>query len=145
MLEAEPEFSLGNKGSNLPSTSMTTTASPPIAQNVVRQPSQSPTTRPKGIPITMASVVPVASMLSACAFLPTGAMRTASAAVIDQNTACDSATPMRLAMSISKLVTMPDAAWLTINSANTPMSSLRRSILRVSNINGSDAKATTQA
>ena len=93
----------------------------------------------------MASVVPVASRLSACAFLPCGATRTARAAVMDQNTACENATPARLSTSMAKLLASPESAWLTINSPNTPMSSLRRSIFRVSSISGSEASATIQA
>ena len=38
-----------------------------------------------------------------------------------------------------------DSTWLAINNANSPISSLRRSIWLVSSINGSDINATTQA
>ena len=64
---------------------------------------------------------------------------------MDQNTACDSAMPMRLTMSEAKLQATPDSTWLATNSANTPISSLRRSTLRVSSMKGSEARATIQA
>jgi len=140
-----PAFSLGRRGSSRARATMTMAATPPTARNVVRQPSHSPTIRPSGMPSTMAMEVPVASRLSATAFLPGGATRTASEAVMDQNTACDSAMPMRLTMSEAKLQATPDSTWLATNSANTPISSLRRSTLRVSSMKGSEARATIQA
>ncbi|MNT20846.1 hypothetical protein D3C72_1561650 [compost metagenome] len=112
---------------------------------MIRQPSASPTTRPNGIPITIASVVPVANSPSALACCPGGATRTAREAVIAQNTACAKAIPIRLNNSMAKLCAIHDSKWLTINSTKTMISSLRRSTLRVSSIIGSDARATTQA
>ncbi|MNM69094.1 hypothetical protein D3C81_806810 [compost metagenome] len=99
MLLAEPLFWLGRAGSSRANTSDTSNATPPMAMKVTRQPSHSPTMRPSGIPSTIATEVPVANRPSACGRLPSGAMRTASDAVIDQNTACASAMPMRLAIS----------------------------------------------
>ena len=80
---------------------MARAATAPMAMKVVRQPSSSPTTRPSGMPSTMATDVPTASRLSACAFLPAGARRTASEAVMAQKTACDKATPTRLTSSMA--------------------------------------------
>ena len=77
----------------------------------------------------------------ACACLPAGATRTASDAVIDQNTACEKATPARLRTSMAKLFASPDTTWLAMNTANTPISSLRRSMCRVSSMQGSEARA----
>ncbi|MNJ62632.1 hypothetical protein D3C77_584810 [compost metagenome] len=111
----------------------------------MRQPSASPTTRPNGMPMTIARVVPVASSPSALACCPGGATRTAKEAVIAQNTACARAMPMRLSNSMAKLCATQDNKWLTINNTNTTISSLRRSTLRVSSIIGSEARATTQA
>jgi len=71
-----------------------------MTRKVVRQSSASPTTRPSGIPSTIASALPVASRPRACACLPAGATRTASDAVIDQNTACARAMPIRLSISM---------------------------------------------
>ncbi|MNV98627.1 hypothetical protein D3C71_1939060 [compost metagenome] len=51
------------------------------------------------MPSTMAIDVPTASRLKACAFLPSGARRTASEAVMDQKMACDKAMPTRLTSS----------------------------------------------
>ena len=51
----------------------------------------------------MASDVPVANNPSACTCLPSGARRTASEAVIDQNSAWDNATPIRLSNRMPKL------------------------------------------
>lgn len=81
---------------------MVANAPRPIAVKVIRQPKYWPIMRPIGIPNTIASAVPVAIRLSACARLPGGAMRMASADVIDQNTACAKAIPMRLITSTSK-------------------------------------------
>src|SRR5690606_22532541 len=116
-----------------------------MTRNVVRQPIIPPITRPRGTPSTIAMVVPVASRPSACAVLPGGATRTASEAVIDQNTAWAKAMPVRLTSNTSKLQATPESRWLPINSRNNQISSLRRSILRVSSISGSEASATIQA
>ncbi|MNW10634.1 hypothetical protein D3C71_2078880 [compost metagenome] len=80
---------------------MASAATAPMAMKVVRQPSNSPTTRPSGTPSTMATEVPTASRLSAWAFLPSGARRTASEAVMAQKIACASATPTRLTSSMA--------------------------------------------
>ncbi len=93
----------------------------------------------------MASAVPVAIRLSAWARLPGGAIRIASAEVIDQNTAWAKAMPMRLTTSTVKFHAKNDNTWLAINNTNRPMSRRRRSILLVSSMNGSDINATTQA
>ncbi|MNF10903.1 hypothetical protein D3C80_2119840 [compost metagenome] len=79
------------------------------------------------------------------ACLPGGATRTASDAVIDQNTAWARAMPIRLTISTVKLQAMPDSTWLAVNSRKTNTSSLRRSKSRVRSIIGSDASDTTQA
>ncbi|MCY1384497.1 hypothetical protein D9M69_727590 [compost metagenome] len=99
MLLAEPLLWLGRAGSRRASTSITSRATPPMAMKVMRQPSSSPTMRPSGMPSTIATDVPVASSPSACGRLSCGATRTASEAVIDQNTAWASAMPTRLAIS----------------------------------------------
>ncbi len=112
---------------------------------VMRQPSNCPTTRPSGRPSTIASAVPPASRLSAWAFLPGGATRIASEAVIDQNTECASATPAREITSVVKSQATAVSTWLAINSMNTPISSLRRSILLVSSMHANEAAATIQA
>ena len=112
---------------------------------VMRQPSASPTTRPSGMPSTIASEVPVASRPSALAWPPSGATRTASAAVIDQNTAWARAMPMRLAISSGQLQATAETAWLAQNSTNTASSSLRRSMWRVASISGNEVSATIQA
>ena len=117
----------------------------PIARKVIRQPKYWPIMRPIGIPNTIASAVPVAIRLSACARLPGGAMRMASADVIDQNTACAKAIPMRLITSTSKFQAKNDRTWLAMNRINRPISRRRRSTLLVSSINGSDINATTHA
>ncbi len=75
----------------------------------MRQPSSSPTMRPSGMPSTIATEVPVASRPSACGRLSAGAMRTASEAVIDQNTACARAMPMRLSINTPKLQASADS------------------------------------
>ncbi len=116
-----------------------------MAMKVVRQPRASPTTRPSGMPRTIARVVPVASSPSALACCPGGATRTASEAVMAQNTAWAKAMPIRLSISTWKLQASPDSTWLAMNSRNTPTSSLRRSMLRVSSIIGNEASDTTQA
>lgn len=105
----------------------------------------SPSTRPRGMPSTIARMVPVASSPSALAWRPGGATRTARDAVMDQNTAWARAMPMRLAISVAKLVARPEATWLAANSRNTPTSRRRRSMLRVTSIIGSEARDTTQA
>ena len=94
---------LGNVGNILICSTNTIKAIPPIPPNVARQPNHCPTKRPKGTPNTIANEVPVASTLSANAFLPSGATRIAIAAVMDQNIACDIAIPTRLMSSTSKL------------------------------------------
>ncbi len=76
---------------------------------------------------------------------PGGATRTASEAVMAQNTACARAMPMRLTRSMAKLCDSQDNKWLTMNTMNTNNSKRRRSMLRVSSIIGRDASATTQA
>ncbi|MNE75393.1 hypothetical protein D3C80_1715490 [compost metagenome] len=116
-----------------------------MAMKVVRQPSASPSTRPSGMPKTMARVVPVASRPKALTCLPGGATRTAREAVIDQNTAWATAMPTRLASNIPKLVAIALTMWLAMNSVKSMTSNLRRSMLRVSSIIGSDSKVTIQA
>ena len=117
----------------------------PMAKKVVRQPKYCPTMRPIGRPSTIASAVPVAIRLSACARLPAGARRIASDAVIDQNTAWAKAIPTRLMTSTVKFHAINDSTWLAMNKTNRPISSLRRSIWLVSSMNGRDISATTQA
>ena len=60
------------------------------------------------MPSTMATEVPVASKPRACARLSAGATRTASEAVMDQNTACDTATPRRPTIKEAKFQATPD-------------------------------------
>ncbi|MCY1454625.1 hypothetical protein D9M71_717040 [compost metagenome] len=144
-LRSEPEFWLGSSGRDLTRHSKVARATPAIARKVVRQPRASPTTRPSGMPMTIARVVPVASRPKALACCPGGATRTASEAVMAQNTAWARAMPIRLSSSMPKLCATPESRWLTMNNAKTMISSLRRSMLRVSSIIGSDARATTQA
>ncbi len=93
----------------------------------------------------MARQVPVASRPSAWVCLPAGAMRTASEAVIDQNTAWAKAMPMRLATSTSKLQATPERPWQAMKTTKTNISRRRRSMERVASIIGSDIRATTQA
>ena len=102
-LRSEPEFWLGSNGRLRASQNTSATARPAITKKVVRQPIASPSKRPRGIPKTMASDVPVANNPSACTCLPSGARRTASEAVIDQNSAWDKATPIRLSNRMPKL------------------------------------------
>ncbi|MNR54798.1 hypothetical protein D3C85_1750510 [compost metagenome] len=97
------------------------------------------------MPRTMARVVPVASRPSALACWPGGATRTASEAVMAQNTACARAMPIRLTSNMAKLCDSHDSKWLTMNTRNTNSNRRRRSMLRVSSIIGSEASATTQA
>ena len=104
-----------------------------------------PMTRPSGIPITIAITVPVLSRPKAWLPLPCGATRTASEAVIDQNTACVSAIPIRLSSRISKFHARNDTAWLAVNSANSTSSRRRRSKFLVASISGSDSSATIHA
>ncbi len=114
-------------------------------KKVVRQPKSCPTIRPSGSPSTIASAVPVASRLNAWARLPAGARRIASEAVIDQKMACAKAMPIRLITSTVKFHAKNDRTWLAIKSTNSPINSLRRSTWLVSNINGKESDATTQA
>ncbi|MNV72929.1 hypothetical protein D3C71_1660500 [compost metagenome] len=144
-LRSEPEFWLGSNGSDFIRQSMVANATPAMLRKVTRQPSASPTTRPSGIPRTIANVVPVASRPKALACWPGGATRTASDAVMAQNTAWDMAMPMRLTSNMAKLCDSHDNRWLTMNTRNTNSNRRRRSTLRVSSIIGSDARATTQA
>ena len=72
-------------------------------------------------------------------------MRTASEAVMDQNTACVSAIPTRLASRISNRHEANDRMWLTVNSANSTSSRPRLSIWRVSSMSGSEVSATIHA
>ncbi|MNP72615.1 hypothetical protein D3C76_1692020 [compost metagenome] len=65
--------------------------------------------------------------------------------MIDQNTAWASATPAREITSVVKFQATAVSTWLAINSMNTPISSLRRSILLVSSIHTREAEATIQA
>ena len=141
----EPEFWLGSNGKVLVSQNTSNAASPAITTKVVRQPIASPSKRPRGTPITIASDVPVASKPSACTCLPSGARRTASDAVMDQNSAWDNATPIRLSNRMPKLVARLDSTWLAINSPNNTSSNLRRSTLRVISMIGSEASDTTHA
>ena len=69
----------------------------------------------------------------------------ASDAVIDQKMAWANAMPTRLITSTVKFQAINDSTWLAINTTNSPISSLRRSIWLVSSINGRDISATTQA
>ncbi|MNE64350.1 hypothetical protein D3C80_1597580 [compost metagenome] len=144
-LASEPECSLFSTGSKRHSITNARVAHTAMPINVIRQPSSCPTTRPNGKPSTIASAVPPASMLSACAFLPAGATRMANDAVIDQNTECASATPAREITKVVKFQATAVSTWLAINRINTPISSFRRSILLVSNIQTSDIVATIQA
>src|SRR5690606_18751882 len=93
----------------------------------------------------MANEVPVASTLSASAFLPSGATRIAIAAVMDQNIACDSAIPTRLISNTSKLHANTDNTWLAIKTTNKPKSKILRSKRLKSSINGNDMAATIHA
>ena len=77
--------------------------------------------------------------------MPGGATRIASEAVIDQNTECASATPAREMTSVVKFQATAVSTWLAINSTNTPISNLRRSILLVSSMHANEAAATIQA
>lgn len=78
-------------------------------------------------PKTIASAVPVAIKLNACARFPAGAIRIARDAVIDQKIACAKATPMRLITRTVKLHDKNDSTWLAINTTNRQISNLRRS------------------
>ncbi|MCY1247139.1 hypothetical protein D9M72_604390 [compost metagenome] len=53
--------------------------------------------------------------------------------------------PTRLASNIPKLVAIALTMWLAMNSVKSMTSNLRRSMLRVSSIIGSDSKVTIQA
>ena len=66
-------------------------------------------------------------------------------AVIDQKTAWANAMPTRLMTSTVKFHAINDSTWLAMNTTNSPISSLRRSIWLVSSINGNDISATTHA
>ena len=101
--------------------------------------------RPRGKPKTIASAVPVAIKLKACARFPAGAIRIARDAVIDQKIACAKATPMRLITRTVKLHDKNDSTWLAINTTNRQISNLRRSTWLVINIKGNDISATTHA
>ena len=144
-LRSDPEFWLGSSGSARASQSTTTTETPAIARKVVRQPIASPSTRPSGMPSTIARMVPLASRPRAFACWPGGATRTASEAVIDQNTAWAKAMPKRLIISTVKFQAKPESTWLTMNRQKITTSRRRRSMLRVSCISGSEASDTTQA
>lgn len=96
-------------------------------EKVIRQPKYWPTMRPRGKPKTIASAVPVAIKLNACARFPAGAIRIARDAVIDQKIACAKATPMRLITRTVKLHDKNDSTWLAINTTNRQISNLRRS------------------
>ncbi len=96
-------------------------------------------------PNTIASAVPVAIKLNACARFPAGAIRIARDAVIDQKIACAKATPMRLITRTVKLHDKNDSTWLAINTTNRQISNLRRSTWLVINIKGNDISATTHA
>ena len=144
-LLSEPEFWLGNSGNVRASQNTNATAKPAITKNVVRQPIASPSSRPSGIPKTIASEVPVANKPSACTCLPSGARRTANDAVMDQNSAWDNATPIRLSIRMPKLDATLDSTWLAINMPKRINSNLRRSTLRVSNMIGSEVSDTTHA
>ena len=141
----EPECSLGSKGSNLIRHKRVISAPIPIAKKVIRQPKYWPTMRPRGKPKTIASAVPVAIKLNACARFPAGAIRIARDAVIDQKIACAKATPMRLITRTVKLHDKNDSTWLAINTTNRQISNLRRSTWLVINIKGNDISATTHA
>ncbi len=64
---------------------------------------------------------------------------------MDQNTACDSAMPMRETINELKLQANVERTWLATKRLNSTVSSNRRSTFRVSSINGRDSSATTQA
>ena len=74
-----------------------------------------------------------------------GAIRTAKAAVIDQNSACVSATTVRLTSKTVKLPAKNDNTWPPANTASKTNSNTLRSVARVISISGSDIKATTHA
>ena len=144
-LASEPLLRLGRRGRRLASISPTANAPAPIAAKLTRQPALWPSSLPSGMPSTIASVVPITSSPKALCWRPLGAIRTASEAVTDQNSACASATSTLEASSTSKRGESTDTRWPSTNSANTNNSRPRRSQRRVSSISGSEASATIHA
>ena len=64
------------------------------------QPTKSPIVLPKGSPTIMANEEPDTTMLRAAAPFPSGATFTATGVTIDQNMACEQATPILDIISI---------------------------------------------
>ncbi|VEW10426.1 Uncharacterised protein [Moraxella caviae] len=144
-LDKLPTLRLGRRGKIHHSTSMHSKAATPIAPKVVRQPKYCPKIRPSGKPSTVASAEPVASIPKALVCLPFGATRTTRLAVIDQKTACESATPARAMSSTVKFGANTVKTWLATNSTNKPSSSFLRSMLAVASMAGKDKHATIHA
>lgn len=123
----------------------TSTATAAIIRKVVLQPTYRPTVLPSGSPTIIANDEPDTIRLRAVALLPSGAILTASGVTIDQNIACEHATPMRESISMLKLVETPDSTWLATNSATIDSISFLLSVRANTSISGSEAIATTHA
>ena len=117
----------------------------PIARKVIRQPKYWPIMRPIGIPNTIASAVPVAIRLSACARLPAGGHADGQRRRYRPEHCMGKGDTNAADHQHVKIPCKNDRTWLAINRINRPISRRRRSTLLVSSINGSDINATTHA
>ena len=124
---------------------MRTRAAAPITKNASCHPRSCPSFVPIGSPITVATIVPPMTAASPTARLPFGAMRAARGVMIDQKTECVSATATRAARSVAKLPTQSTTMCAIAKQKMRKRRSLRRSIVAVAIVKGSDMIATTQA
>ena len=144
-LENDPARLLGHSGRVKKISTKTAMAAAPMMKNDSCQPKKWPRLVPIGTPSTVATMVPPMTLASPRARFPCGATRAARGVMIDQNTECESATPMRATRSVPKLVTHGTTKWQTANKKSRNKRSLRRSSLAVSTVKGSDITATTKA
>ena len=127
------------------STQKISAAAAAMIRKVVRQPTYRPTVLPSGSPTIIANDEPETIRPRAVELLPSGAILTARGVTIDQNIACEHATPMRESISMLKLVETPDSTWLATNSATIDSISFLLSVRANTSISGSEAIATTHA
>lgn len=89
--------------------------------------------------------VPLATIPNATVSFPLGAMITAKGDTIDQNMACEQATPIRDKSTSMKLLEIAATIWFTTKNPITQNNNFRYSVLENKIINGSDNVATPSA